>query len=77
MKIRNLELFKVPPRWLFLKITSEDGYVDIPSGAGLGIEINEEAVREAAKKGHDWKNPLWRLANGSVAEWEALVCADR
>ena len=25
MKIRNLELFKVPPRWLFLKITSEDG----------------------------------------------------
>lgn len=50
MKIRNLELFKVPPRWLFLKITSEDGCVDIPSGAGLGIEINEEAVCEAAKR---------------------------
>ena len=46
-----------------------DGYVDIPSGAGLGIEINEEAVRAAAKKGHDWKNPVWRLADGSVAEW--------
>jgi galactonate dehydratase len=46
-----------------------DGYVDIPSGAGLGIEINEEAVHEAAKKGHDWKNPVWRLADGSVAEW--------
>jgi galactonate dehydratase len=46
-----------------------DGYVDIPRGSGLGIEINEEAVREAAKKGHDWKNPVWRLVDGSVAEW--------
>ena len=27
MKIVNIELFKVPPRWLFLKITTEDGLV--------------------------------------------------
>jgi galactonate dehydratase len=46
-----------------------DGYVAIPEGTGLGIEINEEAVREAAKKGHDWKNPVWRNRDGSVAEW--------
>jgi galactonate dehydratase len=46
-----------------------DGYVSIPEGPGLGIEINEEAVREAAKKGHDWKNPVWRNRDGSVAEW--------
>ena len=25
MRIRAMELFKVPPRWLFLKITTEDG----------------------------------------------------
>jgi hypothetical protein len=25
MKIASLELFKVPPRWLFLKITADDG----------------------------------------------------
>jgi len=25
MKINNLELFKVPPRWLFLKITTDEG----------------------------------------------------
>ncbi|GHT67538.1 galactonate dehydratase [Spirochaetia bacterium] len=25
MKIKQLELFKVPPRWLFLKITTDDG----------------------------------------------------
>ncbi len=46
-----------------------DGYVDIPQGAGLGIEINEAAVREAAKRGHSWKNPVWRNKDGSVAEW--------
>ncbi len=27
MKIRSLELFQVPPRWLFLKITTESGLV--------------------------------------------------
>ncbi|HMI67065.1 MAG TPA: bifunctional D-altronate/D-mannonate dehydratase, partial [Cyclobacteriaceae bacterium] len=27
MKIATLELFKVPPRWLFLKITTENGTV--------------------------------------------------
>ena len=46
-----------------------DGYVEIPKGAGLGIEINEVAVREAAKRGHTWKNPVWRNDDGSVAEW--------
>ncbi len=25
MKIAKLELFKVPPRWLFLKMTTDDG----------------------------------------------------
>jgi galactonate dehydratase len=46
-----------------------DGYVAIPEGPGLGIEINEEAVRLAATKGHDWRNPVWRNQDGSVAEW--------
>ncbi|MBQ7867784.1 MAG: galactonate dehydratase [Clostridia bacterium] len=27
MKIRSIELFKVPPRWLFLKMTTESGIV--------------------------------------------------
>lgn len=27
MKIQSMELFKVPPRWLFLKITTDDGVV--------------------------------------------------
>ena len=46
-----------------------DGYVAIPSGPGLGIEINEEYVIERAAEGHRWRNPLWRHGDGSVAEW--------
>ncbi len=47
----------------------EDGYVAIPEKPGLGIEIDEEKVREAAKVGHDWKEPVWRNVDGTVAEW--------
>lgn len=47
----------------------EDGYVQIPSGPGLGIEVDEEAIREGAKVGHKWRNPFWRHDDGSVAEW--------
>ena len=36
---------------------------------GLGIEINEAAVREASRTGHHWKNPVWRNEDGTVAEW--------
>ena len=45
------------------------GYVQIPEGPGLGIEVNEERVRAAAKEGHNWRNPVWRRHDGTVAEW--------
>jgi galactonate dehydratase len=47
----------------------KDGFVDIPKLPGLGIEVNEDKVREMAKIGHDWKNPVWRQEDGTVAEW--------
>ena len=47
----------------------ENGYVNVPKGAGLGITVDEEAVREAADKGHDWKNPVWYNDDGTIAEW--------
>ncbi len=46
-----------------------DGYVKIPSGPGLGIDVNEEYVKERAAVGHRWRNPIWRHADGSFAEW--------
>ncbi|HEX5565107.1 MAG TPA: galactonate dehydratase [Sporosarcina sp.] len=47
----------------------KDGYVDMLHGPGLGISINEEFVREQAKIGHNWKNPVWRHKDGTIAEW--------
>ncbi|MDD4842872.1 MAG: galactonate dehydratase [Anaerotignum sp.] len=46
-----------------------NGVVKIPKGAGLGIEIDEEFVKKQAKIGHNWKNPVWRNSDGTVAEW--------
>lgn len=46
-----------------------DGYINPLPKPGLGVEINEDAVREAAGRASDWKNPLWRHADGSIAEW--------
>jgi galactonate dehydratase len=46
-----------------------DGYVTLPSQPGLGISINEDVVREAANRGHNWRNPVWRLNDGTAAEW--------
>jgi galactonate dehydratase len=47
----------------------ENGFVAIPSGPGLGIDINKEYVKKMAEKGHDWHNPLWKHEDGSIAEW--------
>ena len=47
----------------------QDGMVAIPNGPGLGIEVNEEYVRERAAEGHRWRNPVWRHRDGSFAEW--------
>jgi galactonate dehydratase len=46
-----------------------DGFVPILRGPGLGIEVDEEKVRRMAAEGHDWHNPVWRNADGSVTEW--------
>ena len=47
----------------------ENGFCNIPEGPGLGIEVNEEYVRQRAAIGHNWHNPVWRNEDGSVAEW--------
>jgi len=46
-----------------------DGFVTIPGGPGLGIEINEDAVARGAAQGHRWRQPVWRHEDGSFAEW--------
>ncbi|WP_262490574.1 galactonate dehydratase [Hymenobacter roseosalivarius] len=47
----------------------ENGFCKIPEGPGLGIEINDEYLLSRAAIGHNWHNPIWRNADGSMAEW--------
>ena len=48
----------------------EDGFLPIPDGPGLGIEVDEEAVRARVSQPEaDWRAPVWRHADGSIAEW--------
>lgn len=49
--------------------TFHDGYVERPTGPGLGIEIDEDHVRERAQTQVNWHNPVWHHEDGSVAEW--------
>lgn len=49
--------------------TFTDGFVALPARAGLGVDVNRELVVEENKTPHNWKNPVWHHADGSVAEW--------
>jgi galactonate dehydratase len=46
-----------------------DGHVERLTGPGLGIEVDEQVVRAADKRGHAWRGPVWRHPDGSFAEW--------
>ena len=46
----------------------KDGNVLIPTGPGLGIELDEDQLKD--KIGHDWKNPeSYDPRDGSVVDW--------
>lgn len=46
----------------------KDGCILIPTGPGLGVEIDEEKIKD--KIGHDWKNPeSYDPRDGSVVDW--------
>jgi galactonate dehydratase len=47
----------------------KDGYVSKLKQSGLGIRINEEKVRKMAETEYQWKRPVWRTDDGTLAEW--------
>ena len=45
-----------------------DGFLELPTGPGLGIELDENAM--ADKLGHDWRNQeSYDAEDGSVVDW--------
>lgn len=55
--VKNPEFFKI-----------ENGFITVKTNPGLGVEIDEEKVRHAAKTGHNYRAPIWRHEDGSYAE---------
>ena len=62
----------------------ENGVVQLPSKLGLGVEVNKDLVlqenelfeqskmayeKDKLQPDPEWKNPVWRHADGSIAEW--------
>jgi len=48
--------------------TVREGYLDLPTGPGLGIELDENAMTD--KIGHDWRNQeSYDADDGSVVDW--------
>ncbi|MFN7934403.1 MAG: galactonate dehydratase [Bryobacteraceae bacterium] len=48
--------------------TVREGYLDLPTAPGLGIELDDNAM--ADKIGHDWTNPQsYDADDGSVVDW--------
>lgn len=46
-----------------------EGYVKLPQIPGLGVEVDKNLVLKENENPHNWKNPVWRHKDGSVAEW--------
>jgi L-alanine-DL-glutamate epimerase-like enolase superfamily enzyme len=50
------------------KIDAE-GYVGLPHGPGLGIEVDEKRLEEESKRPQTYRWPGARLRDGSVADY--------
>jgi galactonate dehydratase len=46
-----------------------NGHFELLSEPGLGIQMDESAVRQASASWDGWQNPMWRHQDGSLAEW--------
>lgn len=55
----------------------KDGYITLPSGPGLGVEIGEKALEEAAKKPQTYKWPGAKLKDGSIADYRPFATPAR
>lgn len=59
-----LSYVKNPELW---KVT--DGYIELMKGPGLGMEIDEEKVRELSEGAQPWKSLSFVGPGGEIREW--------
>ena len=56
--VKNKEIFQY-----------QNSFVNIPKKPGLGIEMDEDKIKEVAQQGLVWNNPSWINYDGTIAEW--------
>lgn len=56
--VKNKEIFEY-----------KDGYIAIPTKPGLGLEMDEDRIKEISQEGLIWTNPQWKHYDGTIAEW--------
>ncbi len=47
----------------------QNGFVPLMTAPGLGVEVDEEIVRNSQVPDLAWKNPVFHQEDGSVTEW--------
>jgi galactonate dehydratase len=46
-----------------------EGYIGLPPGPGLGVEVDEARLAEESKKPQSYKWPTMKLKDGSIADY--------
>ena len=46
-----------------------EGYVKAPQGPGLGIEVDEDKIRQIAAETEPWQPKVFYGEDGSIREW--------
>ncbi len=49
--------------------TVQDGMIEMMDGPGLGIEVDEERVRQSAVGTRPWRFPTFNGPGGELREW--------
>jgi len=47
----------------------KNGFAEVPKLPGLGLELEEELIRDVSKEPLNWTNPWWKNYDGTIAEW--------
>ena len=61
--------FNVPGLTKMEFALDEDGYIGLPPGPGLGVEVNEKLLEQEASKPQTYKWPGAKLKDGSIADY--------
>ena len=81
MKIKEIELFKVPPRWLFLKVTTDEGIEGWgePVIEGRADTVKADVYKRQVLDTVWWfkhYTMAWVLTNGGPGQETSLISID-